>query len=314
MTARRIILGADAGGTKTVAWLAAAQLSGDFEVLGRGSAGPGNPSRVGREAALANVAAAINAAGTDAGLRISDTVQIVVGMAGAGRVEVRQDTARWLQKQTTSKQIKVIPDFELILPAAFPDPQGIAVISGTGSIVHGVRGKQRTRVGGWGYLVDDHGSGYWFGRAALRAMARAIDGRGSKTAISDLICARCGETSASQIIASLYDSPERLSCIASLAHIVFEAAVAGDKVASQIIAHAAEALAEMIATAAHQLGYAHNEFPLAAAGGVLVGQPACRERLLAVLHERSLRPIKFECVPEPVVGALRLASSIERRV
>ena len=310
MTARRIILGADAGGTKTVAWLAAAQPNGDFEVLGRGSAGPGNPSRVGRETALANVAAAISSTGTGAGLRISDTTQAVVGMAGAGRVEVQQETSQWLQQHTAIKQIKVIPDFELILPAAFSDRAGIAVISGTGSSVHGVRDKQRTRVGGWGYLVDDHGSGYWFGRAALRAMARATDGRGSKTAISDLICARFSETSVSQIIASLYDSPDRLSQIASLAPVIFEAAAAGDKVASQIIAHAAAALAEMIVTAAHQLGYSKNDVPLAAAGGVLVGAPAFRERLLTALNERSLRLVNFECVREPVVGATRLASSM----
>ena len=310
MTARGIILGADAGGTKTVAWLAAAQPSGEFEVLGRGAAGPGNPLRVGREAALANVAAAISSAGTDAGLRISDTTQGVVGMAGAGRVEVQQETSRWLQQQTAIKHINVIPDFELILPAAFPDREGIAVISGTGSIVHGVRDKQRTRVGGWGYLVDDHGSGYWFGRAALRAMARAADGRDAKTAISDLISARFSGTSVSEIIASLYDSPDHLTEIASLAPVVFDAAADDDKVASQIIAHAAAALAEMVVTAAHQLGYSRNEVPLAAAGGVLVGAPALRERLLASLNRRTLSPVTFECVREPVVGAIRLASAM----
>jgi N-acetylglucosamine kinase-like BadF-type ATPase len=310
VTARRIILGADAGGTKTVAWLAAAQPNREFEVLGRGSAGPGNPLRVGRETALANVAAAISSAGTDAGLQASDTTQAVVGMAGAGRAEVQQETSRWLQQHTAIKQIKVIPDFELVLPAAFPDREGIAVISGTGSIVHGVRGKQRTRIGGWGYLVDDHGSGYWFGRAALRAMARAADGRDAKTAISDLISARFNKTSVSEIIASLHDSPERLSQIASLAPVICEAAAAGDKAAVQITTDAAAALAEMIVTAAQQLGYARNEVPLAAAGGVLVGASALRERLLASLNDRSLRPVTFECVREPVVGAVRLASAI----
>ncbi len=309
MTERRIILGVDAGGTKTAAWLAETQPNSEFEVLGRGVAGPGNPSRVGPEVALANVAAAISSANTDAGLRVSDTTRAVVGMAGAGRAEVQQETLDWLQQHTAIKQIKVIPDFELILPAAFPDREGIAVISGTGSIVHGVRDKQRTRIGGWGYLVDDHGSGYWFGRAAMRAMARAADGRGSKTAISELISARFNESNVSEIIASLHDSRDRLTQIASLAPVVFEAEAAGDKVAVQITADAAASLAEMIVTAADQLGYARDEVPLAAAGGVLVGEPVFRERLLATLSQRSLRPVKTEFVQEPVVGAIRLASS-----
>lgn len=310
MTEGRIILGADAGGTKTEAWVAAVQPTGDFEVLGRGSAGSGNRSRVGREAALANLALALNSACMEAGLPTSNTTQIVVGVAGAGRVNVQHEISRWLQKQTAVKQIDVVPDFELILPAAFPDREGIAVISGTGSIVHGVRGKRRTRVGGWGYIVDDFGSGYWFGRAAFRAMARASDGRGSNTAISDLICARFRKKNASDIIATLYDSPNFLPQVALVAPIVFEAAAAGDDVASRIIVDAARALAEMIATAADQIGYAQREFPLAAAGGVLVGAPVFRERLLEVLNERSLCPVRLECVQETVVGAIRLASSM----
>lgn len=312
MTVGRIILGADAGGTKTVAWLAAAQANGDFEVLGRGAAGPGNPLHVGREVALANVGMAISSAGLDAGLPISDAYHIILGMAGAGRVEVQHEISRWLKQQTTVKQINVIPDFELILPAAFPDRKGIAVISGTGSVVHGVRGKRRTCVGGWGHLVDDHGSGYWFGRAAFRAMARAADGRGSKTAISDLICARFSETSASEIIALLYDSPNFLPQVALFAPVVFEAADAGDEVANQIMVQGAKALSEMIVTAANQVGYAQNEVPLAAAGGVLVGAPVFRERLLSALKEQSLCPVKLECVQEPVIGAIRLASSGNR--
>ena len=162
---RRIILGVDAGGTKTVAWLAAAQLGGDFEVLGRGTSGSGNPMCIGRATALENVNKAIVSASANAGLPISDVAQIVVGMAGAGRVEVQREVLLRLRQQTAIKQIDVIPDVELILPAAFPDCEGIAVISGTGSIVHGVRGNRRTRVGGWGFRVEDQGSGNWFGQA-----------------------------------------------------------------------------------------------------------------------------------------------------
>ncbi len=308
MTVRRIILGADAGGTKTLAWLAAALPDGQFDVLGRGASGPGNPLRSGREAAWQNVAAAMAAAGADAGVSLADTAQIVVGMAGAGRPEMQHEASCWLQQHIGVRQIQVIPDFELVLAAAFPNREGIAVISGTGSVVHGIRGTQQTRVGGWGYLVGDHGSGYWFGRAALQAMVRAADGRRANSTISNLIHEKFDKTSAAEIIASLHDSPEHVAEIAALAPLVFDAALAGDEVADQIIADAAHGLAEMIVAAARKLAYADSEVSLAAAGGVFAGAAVFGERLLAALKEQAYYPRNFDIVREPVRGALRLAT------
>jgi N-acetylglucosamine kinase-like BadF-type ATPase len=222
---------------------------------------------------------------------------------------MQHETSCWLQKHFGIKQLKVVPDFELVLAAAFPNREGIAVISGTGSVAHGIRGAQQTRVGGWGYLVDDHGSGYWFGRAALQAMAQEADGRRTNATISDLIHQRFGKTSATEIIASLHDSPDHVAGIASLAPLVFDAALAGDEVADQIIADAATGLAEMIVTAARQLGYADSDVSLAAAGGVFAGAPVLGERLLAALKDQAIYPARFDIVREPVRGALRLASS-----
>ncbi len=35
--------------------------------------------------------------------------------------------------------------------------------------------------GGWGHLLDDHGSGYDIGLNALKAVLRSYDGRNAKT-------------------------------------------------------------------------------------------------------------------------------------
>ena len=39
---------------------------------------------------------------------------------------------------------------------------------------------RRARAGGWGYVLGDEGSGYWIGRAALRAVLREADRRGPR--------------------------------------------------------------------------------------------------------------------------------------
>jgi N-acetylmuramic acid 6-phosphate etherase len=77
-----------------------------------------------------------------------------------------------------------------------PDIDSVVVlVSGTGSIgmsfTRTEAGFQRTaRVGGWGHLLGDDGSGYGIGRDALRKALRAIDARrmlqGAAPALSPL--------------------------------------------------------------------------------------------------------------------------------
>ena len=63
-----------------------------------------------------------------------------------------------------------------------PERIGIVVLAGTGSIAYGADRRGRTaRSGGYGFLLADEGSGYWFGHQALRAVVRASDGRGPST-------------------------------------------------------------------------------------------------------------------------------------
>ena len=70
------------------------------------------------------------------------------------------------------------------------------VIAGTGSIAYGRNDRnQAARAGGWGYMLGDEGSGYWIGRAALRAVLRESDRRGPATA-AHADC--CSNTSASR--------------------------------------------------------------------------------------------------------------------
>ena len=100
-----------------------------------------------------------------------------------------------------------------------------------------------THTGGWGYLVDAQGSGYWLGRELVRAVCRAFDGRGEETVLSGLLQRETG-LPMPDCIPPLYAGGR--AKFASLAHLAFEGRRMGDRVCQRILDEGAERLAELI--------------------------------------------------------------------
>ncbi|MCL4278865.1 MAG: hypothetical protein KJZ60_04155, partial [Ignavibacteriaceae bacterium] len=99
------------------------------------------------------------------------------------------------------KGVKVISDAHIALEGAFPDSAGCILIAGTGSILFGKDEKGVIhRVGGFGRLIGDEGSGYSIGRKALNAVSKSSDGRGEETLISELLNSKMNSGSANAII------------------------------------------------------------------------------------------------------------------
>ena len=78
----------------------------------------------------------------------------------------------WLRNVLTSvlshAQITVAPDYEIALIGAHGKRYGMLVLSGTGSVAFGIDASgESAHSGGWGYLLDDGGSGYWLGLEML---------------------------------------------------------------------------------------------------------------------------------------------------
>jgi N-acetylglucosamine kinase-like BadF-type ATPase len=160
--------------------------------------------------------------------------------------------------------------------------------------------------GGWGFWFGDEGSGYWIGRQALAAVARAADGRGAETSLAAAIVARLQVDEPRALLTALQNSGDVRRSIASLAELVVIEAQHGDGAANHIVDQAAEELAAMVAAAADgaKLG---SRFPLALAGGVIVNCDLLRERLRASLTAASLCLEPMSIVPHPVAGCLCLA-------
>lgn len=301
-----LVLGLDGGGSKTLALLADAA----GRVLGRGTAGSSNYQNVGAEAAWAALDRAITAAFADAGLPPAPPTAIGLGLAGVDRPEDRLLFEGWAAERFVGAPVIIANDAELVLAAGTPDDWGIALISGTGSIVFGRHPSgEMARAGGWGHILGDEGSGYAIGTAALRAVMCAFDGRGPDTALTASVLAHWSLAEPPDLVGRVYRADVDAADIAGLARLVDAAAGVGDAVALGILRDAGRDLAVTAQAVVRRLGLPQPT-PCAIAGGVIVRGEQVRAAFLAAAAELGLRLDPITPVTEPARGALRLARAL----
>jgi N-acetylglucosamine kinase-like BadF-type ATPase len=188
---------------------------------------------------------------------------------------------------------------------------GINVVSGTGSISYGERAGRRVRVGGWGELFGDEGSGHWIGVRGLRAFSCMSDGRLPPGPLVEVLRAHLGldaDLDLVDVVLSRWQGDRRK--VAALSRVVVEAADRGDEVARAILSDAGEELADLVDTTRRRLAFADGEpVPVSYSGGVFsaVQVHGAFRRRLAVLHAGyELR----EPLHPPVVGAALYAAKL----
>ncbi len=301
------VIGVDGGGTKTLAWLASCNDS-EAVPVGRGISGPSNPQAVGLETAQQNILTAIQRAFADAELPPVPLAAACLALAGVGREPIRREMLDWAEGVAMARHVRVVHDAQAVLAAGTRDGTGIAVICGTGSFAYG-EGPSGThaRCGGWGYLFGDEGSGFQIGCAALRAIARAADGRGRSTSLTNLMLRHLQLTEPAQLIPAIYSASSARCAIAALTPVVFQAAADGDSVAEEIRADGAEEVSQLIRGITRQLEFAHGQYDLALTGGVFGHQPAWGELIVRILEQQRCAPRATHIVSDPVAGAVVLA-------
>jgi N-acetylmuramic acid 6-phosphate etherase len=307
MSTSKLLLGLDGGGSKTTALLANERQ----EILGRGTAGASNYQSIGLTAALIAldeaVTAAFRQAGVDESLPLS---AVAVGMAGVDRPPDRAVFTDWAARRFGSTPVRIGNDAQIVLLAGVREGWGLAVISGTGSIVYAQDLFGRTaRAGGWGYLLGDEGSGYAVGLAGLKAITRAWDGLAPSTALAERLLDHLRISSPAELIEYLYRRGTSRAEIAALARIVDICAREGDPAAGHIFDREAADLAAFALAAAKQLDLP-PAVPCAAAGGLLINSSVLRD--LFAQHAKQLGLIldPVTVVDEPARGAVKLAAAL----
>ncbi|WP_369036247.1 MULTISPECIES: BadF/BadG/BcrA/BcrD ATPase family protein [Streptomyces] len=188
-----LVVGLDAGGTRTRAVLASAA---DGSPLGEGVAGPGNALTVPVPQLTEHLAEALALAVPEwARPRV---VAVAGGFAGAagtadepGRVNALTALTEALRRLgiPAGDGIRICSDIEAAFAAAPDTPaDGLSLVAGTGAVAMRITGRHCEKtVGGDGWLLGDDGGGFWIGREAVRSALRMADRRGGDTALAALV-------------------------------------------------------------------------------------------------------------------------------
>lgn len=294
----RAVVGIDGGATGTRALVLdergarLARAEGPAALLDR----PGRP--IDGEA----VAATAREAAQRARIRLP-AAALCAGLAGVGREPERKTAEDELRGRGLASIVRVVTDAEAAFADAFGDGPGLLLIAGTGSMAWGRAESARTaRAGGWGALLGDEGSAYAMGVRALRAVARASDGRGPETALLARLLGALGLPSTEELIP--WAAQATKAEIAALAPIVCDLRDAGDAVAARIVAAAVAELEAHVRALFQRLGPWSGTPVLALTGGLVGPGGPLREAVIAAVGQYCTpleRPL------EPERGAANLA-------
>jgi N-acetylglucosamine kinase-like BadF-type ATPase len=294
----RLFLGVDGGQSGTTAVI------GDEagHVLGAGRGGPCNHTTAaeGRRKLERAVGHSVAAACAQAALdpRAVRFAAACFGMSGGP-----EDKQAILHEILPADVVVVTDDAVIALAGATGGEPGIVTIAGTGSIAFGRNAAGGTaRVGGWGYIFGDEGSGFDIARQALRAALRAEEGWGPPTALAHALLDATGSADANGALHLFYTPDWPRSRMATLAPLVDAAAMAGDAVARDILHNAAQQLAVLTSSVRDQLWGAGERARVAWIGGVFRSRMLLeRYRSLTELEDGNLTgPPRYD----PATGAL----------
>lgn len=207
---------------------------------------------------------------------------ICISAAGVSNREAREFILNAFINQGFQCELHIVGDQEAALYGAFEKPEGIVLISGTGSICFG-RNKEGIshRTGGYGHLVDDEGSGYAIGRDILKVAVQSCDKRIKNSVLLELVLEELKCTTVEEIIAFIYQPNWNKAKIAALSPLLLKALAYGDESAYQIMNHGVDELLWLVNTTVQVLNL--YEGNLALLGGILTHYEPMRELLISKL-------------------------------
>lgn len=289
-------LGIDGGGTKTEFVLA----NEEGEYLSNVILGACNPNDVGMEKTLEILNQGIQTVCGDIPL---EKISVFAGIAGGSTGENGCRIYEFLMEYAFGK-VGNGSDALNAVAAFLGKEDGIAVIMGTGSIAFAQVAQRQRRVGGYGYLLGDAGSGFAIGRDGICAALADEDGSGPCTVLRQLVHEKCGGNSVLEQLSMFYNGGKRL--IANYAPCVFAAYEMGDHVAEEILMKNMGGIAALIKGAAMHLP--KEQKVVVVLGGGITKQKGCLIPMIQDKLSESEREYDIRvCTKSMVYGALLLA-------
>ena len=305
-----LLLAVEGTGARTQALLADA----NGKNLARGFGNSSNPHVVGFEEAtkailVAVEGALVNALGpkalaTPSPWRSAGIAAACLGLGGLDSAEDETQLSRWAKEQGLAERVVVVNDAELVIAGGTPDGWGVALICGVGSVcvARSAEGK-RVRVGGWGSLLGDEGSGYQLALSALHLATQSADGRADARDLLQAILDLWKLPSPAALINHVHAPTMTQGEIARVAGVVIDLVAKGDAHARRLVEASAAELALQVDTAVRRLGMSRTPLAL---GGPLVRGDLKRALVAAIKSEIS----SVTHVPDPCRGAVTLAQRL----
>ena len=258
----KLFAGYDGGGTKTACVLT----DEAGAILGFGVGGPSNYLYCGREVAAESVRTATEKAFASAGLPVQ---KLDTAYMASAAILIQHGDAHVPFFSTCMDADRVICESDIynIWFGAVRERPAVITIAGTGSITYICSKENFLRVGGWGPLLGDEGSGYDLGLQALRLACRMYDGREPEDrAFMDAIFGHYELSTPGELLRKLNKGDTR-SAVADAAKVVFSLYDQGSPTAKLLLERCAREIALTVQTAIRRDGGA-AEYPLILSGGL----------------------------------------------
>ena len=292
---RDFVVGWDGGGTKTTVACVAA----NGEELARQTFGALNINGAAEKEIVARVAQAVAFVHSVPGR----CVGMAIATAGTSNPAAKELMAQAIREAGYTGAYSMHGDQEAALFGAV-EGVGAVLVAGTGSICYGRNSAGETaRCGGYGYLVDDGGSGYAIGRDILAAVLRAHDGREAPTKLSALVFAQEKWRDIGAIMHTLYSGDTDKSQVAALAPLLKLAS--DDYAVRRIEAQAAEELTRLCATVLRALRMPKAQVALT--GSILTHFETIREAVMRGLLQCDPDVRFIEPLHDAAYGAAYMA-------
>ncbi|SCY36422.1 N-acetylglucosamine kinase [Alkaliphilus peptidifermentans] len=303
----RYFIGIDGGGTKTIAYL-----GNDMkEVISTAQVGATNYHSIGIDMVRERFKEIFTYFEKEENVAMDRIEGLCFGGAGIDSAEDERVVRQQFADIGYKNYLSVVNDSVIALVAANGFKRGGIVISGTGSIAYGIDqwGKGH-RVGGWGHLIDDYGSGYAIARDALRRVLEGYDGRKAQSKIWDEVKSKLNLSHPEELIQFIYSPDTKKHHIAEIAPEIIKL-YGIDEGATTIVEKAIDDLWEMT----HSLAKRLNEdiFSLGLCGGLFENSKTIRRLFIEKVTE-MLPGINVHLpYHKAVMGALILAvDSLDR--
>jgi N-acetylglucosamine kinase-like BadF-type ATPase len=301
---QNIYLGVDGGGTKTHAVL----FDEKRNVVGEGFSGASNPLRVGVEPAVNNIFQAITAASDAASKSRGDIAAAVFGLAGVRRIDLRQRIRERMSEKLGIESVEVVTDAEIALFGTTLGKAGVVVIAGTGSICYGRNEAGTTAIaGGWGPLAGDEGGGAGIARRGLQAIAKASDGRGAPTKLSEAGTIYFRAATPENLLSAIYSPQMDNAKIAGFARLVVETAQENDRIALEILNEAGVELGTAVNAVVAKLKLNRRKIPIGTVGSIFQAGELLTDSLIKTVHNFVPKAYLAKPVLQPASAAAQMA-------